>query len=137
MKQYTQLTLAEREQLYGMRKEGKSLRSIAKKLKRSHTSLSRELRRNIKYGNEYFGNIYLPCKAQKLAEKRAKKQRYKAPLKNPSIFLYVRKKLRKEWSPEIIAGRLPIDHPGETVCHETIYQYIYSKRTKSRGMKLE
>src|SRR5208282_1833099 len=117
MRQYKQFSLAEREQLYGMQKEGLSLRSIAKKLKRSHTSLSRELRRNIKYGNEYFKNEYLPCKAQKLADKRKVKQRYKAPLKKPSIFLYVRKHLRNDgWSPEVIAGKLRLDHPGESIC---------------------
>jgi|SRR5581483_1304968 len=137
MNHYTQLTLAEREELYGMLKWGKSLRYIAKNLKRSHTSLSRELRRNIKYGNEYFCNEYLPCKAQELAEKRKAKQRRKAPLKNPTVFLYVRKKLRRGWSPETIAGRIRIDHPDEKICHETIYQYIYSKRVKSRGMDLE
>jgi IS30 family transposase len=66
------------------------------------------------------------------------KQRYKAPLKNPAIFLYVRKHLREDgWSPETIAGRLPIDHPELSICHETIYQYIYAKRTTSRGMDLE
>ncbi len=123
--------------LYGMQKEGLSLRDIAKQLKRSHTSLSRELRRNIKYGREYFNNTYLPCKAQKLAEKRASKQRFKAPLKNPSTFLYVRIKLRKGWSPETIAGRLSLDHPELSICHETIYQYIYSHRKKTRGMHLE
>src|SRR5581483_10429381 len=111
MNHYTQLTLAEREELYGMLKWGKSLRYIAKNLKRSHTSLSRELRRNIKYGNEYFCNEYPPCKAQELAEKRKAKQRRKAPLKNPTVFLYVRKKLRRGWSPETIAGRIRIDHP--------------------------
>jgi len=59
-------------------------------------------------------------------------------LKNPKIFLYVRKHLREDgWSPETIAGRLPIDHPELTICHETIYQYIYAKRIKSRGMDLE
>lgn len=138
MRIYKQLTLVEREQLYGMQKEGKSLRTIAKWLKRSHSSLSRELRRNIKYGNEYFRNEYLPSKAQGLAEKRAKKQRYKAPLKNVKIFLYVRTHLREDgWSPEVIAGRLRLDHPEHSICHETIYQYIYAKRTKSRGMDLE
>ncbi len=135
---YRHLDLEERERLYALKAQGMSLRGIAKKLKRSQSSLTRELKRNIKYGNEYFKNEYLPCKAQKLAEKRSRKQRYKAPLKNPKIFLYVRKHLRKDgWSPETIAGRLPIDHPGESICHETIYQYIYAKRTKSRGMNLE
>lgn len=138
MKRYTQLSLVEREQLYGMLKEQKSLRAIAKELRRSHTSLSRELKRNIKYGKEYFKNEYLPCKAQQLAAKRAAKQRYKAPLKNPKTFVYVRKHLREDgWSPEVIAGRLRLDYPELSICHETIYQYIYAKRTKSRGMQLE
>ena len=135
---YRHLNLGEREKLYCLKGQGMSLRSIGKKLRRSQSSLTRELQRNIKYGNEYFKNEYLPCKAQKLADKRAAKQRYKSPLKSPEIFLYVRKHLRKDgWSPEVIAGRLAIDHPELSICHETIYQYIYSKRKKTRGMHLE
>jgi len=57
----------------------------------------------------------------------ARDQRTKAPLKNHLVFLYVRQKLRDHWSPEAIAGRLCIDHPGEHICTETIYQYIYGK----------
>ena len=135
---YRHLNLEERERLYALKTQGMSLRGIAKKLRRSQSSLTRELQRNIKYGREYFKNEYVPCKAQALAEKRSAKQRYKAPLKNPKIFLYVREHLRKDgWSPETIAGRLKIDHPTFSICHETIYQYIYAKRTKSRGMQLE
>jgi IS30 family transposase len=136
---YRHLNLEEREKLYCLKGQGMSLRTIGKKLGRSQSSLTRELQRNIKYGIEYFKNEYLPCKAQGLADKRSVKQRYKAPLKNPEIFLYVREHLRAPygWSPETIAGRLPIDNPGLSICHETIYQYIYSKRTKTRGMHLE
>lgn len=134
---YQHLNLEERERFYAFKEQGLSLRSIAKKLRRSQSSLTRELQRNIKYGNEYFKNEYLPCKAQALFEKRANKQRVKAPLKNPAIFLYVRQKLRLRWSPETIAGRIRIDHPELSICHETIYQYIYAKRVKSRGMHLE
>jgi IS30 family transposase len=124
--------------LYALKGQGLSLRAIGEKLGRSQSSLTRELQRNIRYGNEYFNNEYLPCKAQKLADKRKVKQRYKAPLKNPSIFLYVRKHLRDDgWSPEVIAGKLRLDHPELSICHETIYQYIYSKRVKTRGMHLE
>ena len=137
MNKYQQLSLAEREVVYGMLQQGKSYRSIGKKLKRSHTSISRELKRNIKYENEYFRNTYLPCRAQALALKRAAKQRTHAPLKEPAIFLYVRRNLRKGRSPEAIAGRIKIDHPRLSICHETIYQYIYAKRLKSRGMHLE
>lgn len=134
---YRHLNLEERERLYAFKAQGMSLRRIAKKLRRSQSSLTRELQRNIKYGREYFRNEYLPCKAQKLAEKRSAKQRYKAPLKNPLVFVYVRKQLRQGLAPEAIAGRLKLTHPGESICHETIYQYIYAKKTKTRGMHLE
>ena len=43
---YTQLTLEERYHIQVMRKQGKSLRSISSGMGRSHSSLSRELRRN-------------------------------------------------------------------------------------------
>lgn len=137
MRKYKQLTLAEREIMYGMLQLGESYRAIGKKIGRSHTSISRELKRNIKYGNEYFKNSYLPCKAQELAKKRSIKQRTKAPLKNPAIFLYVRKRLRMYWSPETIAGRIRIDHPELSICHETIYQYIYNKKKTTKKMYLQ
>jgi IS30 family transposase len=138
VKKYTQLTLAERERLYALKEQGISLRTIAKKLGRSHTSLSRELRRNVKYGIEYFKNEYLPCKAESLATKRKIGQRKKASLKNPTIYRYVKKHLIKDgWSPEIIAGRLRIDHSGESITKETIYRYIYSKQYQPRGNGVE
>lgn len=127
--QYTQLTLEERERMYGMREQGMSLREIGKRLGRSHTSLSRELKRNAKYGREY-----IPCKAQIQAEKRGVKQRRKAPLKNTTIIVYVREKLRLRWSPEQIAGRLPIDHPGESIDDDTIYEYIFNPRNRRRKL---
>lgn len=126
---YKHLSLEERERLYCLKAQGFSLRDIAKKLGRNQSSLTRELRRNINYGNEYFGNEYLPCRAQQLADKKALKQRYSAPLKKPLIFLYVRIHLREPfcWSPEQISGRLRLDHPDNHINTETIYRYIYSK----------
>lgn len=111
--------------------EGKSLRTISKKTGRNVGTISREIKRN---KNQNSGQ-YLAVKANKKAVKRLQDQRYKAPLKNPKIFLYVRKKLRKLWTPEEIAGRLSIDLPEESIHHETIYRYIYNSK-KTRGMKL-
>jgi transposase, IS30 family len=140
MRTYHQLTLEEREKIHVLQATGMSLRDIAKILNRSHTSLSRELRRNKtgqgKKSRELLTFQYIPSRAQKKADKRKAKQRYKAPLKEPFIFLYVREHLRKPyfWTPEQIAKRLPMDHPGYTIDDETIYRYIYGK--KARGMKL-
>ncbi len=125
------LSLYERELLALWKAKGVSFREIGKRLNRSHTTLSREWRNKAKYGKPY-----IPCKAQEKARKVAIYQRIKAPLKNKLVFLYVRHKLRDfNWSPETIAGRLPIDIPGESIHHETIYRYIYNRR-KTWGMKL-
>lgn len=130
MRTFKHLSLEERELFFLWRDQGVSLREIGRRLNRSHTTFIREPKRNAKYGKPY-----LPCLADRKAEKRALQQRYRAPLKEPLIFLYVRVKLRDEkWSPETIAGRLPIDHPGYRINDETIYRYVYGK--KQRGMKL-
>lgn len=127
MKKYEHLSLSEREQLSVLRNQGKTFREISLILGRDHTSLSREYKKNSKYYRQY-----QPCKAQKKAEKLALQQRTKAPLKSKEIYLYVRKCLRKKWTPEKIAGRLPIDLPGFSIDDDTIYEYIYnSKKTRS------
>lgn len=123
---YKHLSLEEREKYFAWKGQGVSLREIARRLGRSHSTFSREPKRNAKYGK-----AYLPCLAQRAADRRGKKQRYHAPLKSPLVFLYVREHLREDrWSPEQIAGRLPIDHPGFTVDDETIYRYIYLPRNR-------
>ena len=136
MSSYKHLSLEEREKLFAFKEVGLSLREIAHRLGRSHSSLSRELSRNQtgigKRSREYLIFRYIPCKAQRKADKRAWKQRYKAPLKNPLVFLYVREHLRNpyNWTPDQIAGRLPIDHPGYSISYEAIYRYIYSKKMR-------
>lgn len=125
MKRYKHLSLEEREKLYAFQKMGQSLREIGKRLKRSQSNLSRELKRNAPYGAEY-----IPCRAQRLSDKRGWKQRCHAPLKNPLVFLYVREHLRLGWSPDEISGRLKLDHPGESISYEAIYRYIYSRRMR-------
>lgn len=130
MKRYKQLSLLEREKIFGLRKEKLSFREIGRRLNRPHTTLTREFLRNAKYGQPY-----IPCIAQKKAEKRSAKQRSCASWKGSAVYLYVRETLRKEkWSPETIAGRLPLEHPGLSICHETIYRAIYDR--ENRGEKL-
>lgn len=117
--------LEERELIYGLLQKGISQRGIAKQLNRSQSSISREIKRNKRYGKGY-----LPCYAQRRYERVGAKQRYTAPLKGPETFLYVREKLRLGWSPQIISGRIRLDIKGASIDTETIYRYIYSKRAK-------
>jgi len=140
MNKYHHLSLEEREKLFCWKEKGIGIREIGRRLGRSPGSISRELKRNKtgigKNSREYLIFRYLPCKAQRKADRRALKQRTKCPLKNPAIFLYVREHLRKPyyWTPEEIAGRLIMDYPEYSIHHETIYRYIYGKR--QQRMKL-
>lgn len=131
MKKYNQLTEYEREVIRVELEQGKKYRAIGRILGRSHTTVSREVERNTMEQGPDKGK-YIACKAHTKAQKRASNQRRKAPLKCPFIFLYVRQKLRKYWSPESIAGRLSKEHPEYSIHHETIYRYIYSKPVRNR-----
>lgn len=125
MKKFKHLSLEEREKLFAFKQMGLTLREIGRRLGRDHSSLSDELRTNAPYGA-----LYIPCRAQRISDKRGWRQRCHAPLKNPLVFLYVRVHLREGWTPDEIAGRLPIDHPGYSISYETIYRYIYSRRMR-------
>jgi len=111
--------------LFAFKEQGLSLREIGRRLGRDHSSLSDELRNNAPYGAEY-----IPCRAQRLSDKRGWRQRCHAPLKNPLVFLYVREHLRLCWSPDEISGRIRLDHPGYSISYEAIYRYIYSRRMR-------
>lgn len=126
MKGYKQLSLLEREKIFGWRKEKVSFREMGRRLNRPHTTIAREFLRNAKYGQ-----TYIPCIADGKAKKRSIKQRSQASWKGPEIYLYVRTHLKEDgWSPEQIAGRLSLDHPKLHVCHETIYSSIYARENK-------
>jgi len=126
MRTYRHLSLEERERIFAFRQSGLKISEIGRRLKRNKGTIYRELDRHTKYGKEY-----VPCLADRQAKRVGERQRRRAPLKSSTVFLYVRKHLREDrWSPEQIAGRLPIDHPEESVHLETIYRYIYSPRMK-------
>lgn len=119
---YKQLNIQERELLSILRGKGKTLREIAKILKRSPATLSRELRRNapkIKKG------YYLAHRAQERYESRNRSSRAHARIKDPKVWILVRRKLKQGWSPEIISGWLKNHHFELFTSHETIYQWIY------------
>lgn len=130
MKGYKQLSLLEREKIFGWRKEKVSFCEIGRRLNRSHTTLTREFLRNAKYGV-----AYIPCVADAKAKKRSVKQRCQASWKGQEIYQYVREHLKVDgWSPEQIAGRLSLDHPTLHVCHETIYTAIYARENKKHKL---
>jgi IS30 family transposase len=124
-KNYSHLTVEERDQISVLKAEGQSLRSIAHELGRHHTTIARELDRNappVRKGR------YLSHKAHERSVLRKSLAHQRDRLKNEEIQRYVETGLHLQWSPEQIAGRLAIDHKGQTISHEAIYQFIYKER---------
>ncbi len=130
-KQHTKLTAIERENIAIWLSQGVSKREIARRLGRSDSTIRDELRRNS------FGNHYVAVHAQAKAGRRVVAARFRHPLKNPSVYSYVLKKLRYGWSPEQIAGRLKLgkpDNPYWQIHHETIYRFIYAQENKTKAL---
>jgi IS30 family transposase len=125
-KKYKHFSLAEREEIaIGLEKE-ESIEQIAKSLGRNRSSIYREIGRN----GTFIRNVkYRSNRAQLRADKRKKQSHQKERLPNPFIRAYVESHLKKDaWTPEKIANRLPIEHPGLKTNYESIYLWIYEER---------
>jgi IS30 family transposase len=125
-KTYKHLDANERDILAVLKSKGRSLREISTILKRSPSTLSRELERN---APPVYTGYYLSHKAQERADKRNRESHRRPRLKTDSLRQYVEKRIRWGWSPELIAGRLAIEHPELSISHEAIYQWIYQEAT--------
>lgn len=136
MVKHNKLTKPERLLLAAWKKAGLSNIECARRLGRNKSTIGRELKRNqTKVRVDKFNqSIYEPLHAQYVAEQRKQKAfDAKQPLKNKDIYRYAIDHLRQGWSPEQIAGRLRyIEHPNDphwSICHETIYSFIYKDKT--------
>lgn len=122
---YDHLAVEERDMIAVLKAEGLSFSAIARELGRDKSSVSRELKRN---APAIHRGYYLSHKAHERARERWNAAHTKERLKNRTIRSYVDAHLKRGWSPELIAGRMPLDEPGERVSHEAIYQYVYEDR---------
>ena len=116
------LTLAEREEISRSVVEGLSIRSIAFRLGRAPSTISRELRRN---GGSH---SYRANEADELAWARARRPKTCKLVGNRTLAQVVAAKLRLQWSPEQIAGWLKHAYAVNKdylVSHETIYRSLY------------
>jgi IS30 family transposase len=121
---YTRMTLEEREHIFALVNQGKSNREIAANVKRSHTTISKELRR---CGTKF---EYSPSKAHKKARgKDPFRGRKKILDIRPEVFKDVLERLFKKHSPEQISKSIRDENanePRKWISHESIYRYIYA-----------
>lgn len=133
MLSYKHFTLEERKFLQQLLDDGCSIRTAAKFLDRSPSTVSREIKRNRpkwrphrKPTNKYWYNAW---RAQNLYIIRRRYEKLKALKPDSAEWKYVVKKLKCYWTPEQICGRWSKTRPGKKpISVSTIYRYI--KREK-------
>lgn len=116
------LTLAEREEISRCLAMGQSIRSVAMRLGRAPSTISREIMRN--GGQE----CYRANQADQAAWDRGRRPKICSLAENRSLAHIVAVKLQLLWSPQQIAGWLKRTYPDDEtfqVSHETIYRSLF------------
>ena len=116
-----------------MAKEGLKIREMARVLGRSHSSISEEIGRNKQRYEKWY------C-AETAHERFLKRQNNKGNVKkldkDEDLKRMVIENLNEDFSPEQTAGFINLI--GEKkICHETIYQFIYSQEGKQLKLWLK
>lgn len=122
---YRQLSVEERDRLALLKGQGKSLREIARALNRDPSTISREVKRN---SGQIYRNCYLTHRAQLRADLRKELSHERQRLADPLLRSFVRRQIRRGWSPERIAGRWKALGRGK-ISYEAIYQWLYKQAT--------
>ena len=118
------LSLSDREEISRGLANKQSLRSIARQIQRSPSTISRELTRNGGYDR------YRASAADQATWDRAHRPKRCKLARHRCLANVVAAKLQQQWSPQQIAGWLKRQHPDrEDACvsHETIYRSLYSQ----------
>jgi IS30 family transposase len=116
------LSLKEREEISRSLVRGQSVRSIASRLRRAPSTISREVSRN--------GGIdrYRAARAESRAWAEATRPKKSLLSARPALRRIVAARLQDDWSPEQISGWLRKTHaqdPKMQISHETIYRSLY------------
>lgn len=119
------LSLLERQRIASLRERQLGVREIARRLGRSPSTISRELRRHLRTHDRglYDGDL-----AHARARERSRRPRRPLLSREPALRQIVQDKLKEEWSPAQIAAHLRETYPHRAewhLCHETIYQALY------------
>jgi IS30 family transposase len=128
---YTHLTENERYVISHLMCAGFSLREIARRINRHHSTVSRELKRND--DPDFEDTVYWYDWTHPEALKRRRKAKHHRRRSIRRLVKYIEQKLIDDWSPETISEKLKIDYPNDSemcVSHETIYRWVYSDAKK-------
>lgn len=122
---YAQLTSEERYVIYHLKLCKLSLREIARRLHRHHTTISREIHR---HGPDVPSWVYWHEGAHQQALRRRRQPRHHRRLAHAPLVRYVEQGLTAERPPDVIAARLKMEYPNDIkiqVSIETVYRWVY------------
>lgn len=122
-------TFEERQVLYRLNKEQRPKAEIAAILGCDRSTIYRELGRN------RGGRGYRPKQAQRKAEERRLVCRRQPKMNDPELRKYVERSLKKNWSPDQIAGRAAKEFPRDLqrrASHQTIYNWLADEGSELR-----
>lgn len=131
---YCHLTIDERCCIFRFKKSGMGIRQIAKALKRSPSTISRELKRNTQEAEDKNSDCpYNPAEAQKHYHER-RENCHRKNMITAELESYIREKIKEHWSPDQISNRScdDINHMPST---STIYRYIHKNRIHNVCMR--
>jgi IS30 family transposase len=121
------LSTTDREEISRGLADGQSLRALARQLGRAPSTLSREVHR---HGGRA---AYRAHRADRRAWRRARRPKVCRLARHRRLRRAIAAKLRRQWSPQQIAGWLRRTYPSDPemqVSHETIYRSLF---VQSRG----
>ncbi|MCK4960473.1 MAG: IS30 family transposase [Planctomycetes bacterium] len=131
---YKHLTDHERFVIYHLIYIGLPKAQIARRLKRDKSTISREIKRNTDATGQYLYDT-----AERLTRRRRRAAVSRPRTDDPALMKYVEAKIKSEWSPDEIAGRLRTKPPkklkGKTISHSTIYRWIWSDPQRAESLK--
>lgn len=125
--QYRQITSEERYAIAALRRQGLSVRAIARDLGRAPSTISREVARNRRADGGY--RAFTACEHTSARRRRSRRNTHFGAAE----WTLVEELIALDWSPEQVAGWLR-RHELLAISYETIYLYVW--RDKHAGGKL-
>jgi IS30 family transposase len=128
---FVHLSEQERVCIFYQQMCGFSKAQMARRLGRHRCTIGRELRRFRRHASWPLYRRYFPDGAHALACQRRSRPRGFRWTRHRPLLGYVLRGLRREWSPQQIAGRIRKDFPDDPkmrVSHQSIYSYIKADR---------
>lgn len=125
---YTHISSEERFYIEARLAKNESVNRMARDLKRSSSSISREIRKNT---DPDFG-FYSARQAQVLSEQRSKsatRKPQRLPQLSDEAQQFITESLSERSSPEQICGRIELEFKAK-ISHQTLYRYIWKDRAK-------